>query len=436
MTGMSAGTTGHASPEGPTSADDQQSEPQEPPSQPIEIDDLALVHAQARHRAEGGNLTGARTLMEDAIAVAEHRLGRDDPRLAPLMVDLATIARNLGNLTEARAQLRRAYSIVVATAGPEHATSLSIEGRLAAITHRLGEPTEAYDWHLAEAGMRVLGPDHPAVRGAKQRLAKAPSIPDHVPKDDLPPTPGSVSVGLEDDPHIEPGFAPTVADRSSDPPTYSSPGYESAQGYTGGPEAADARYAPTDYPGVYQRNADDAPPSYEDTYGQDPEPWREPEMPTIRSYRRRGNVGGVALVASLGAAILIAAIVIAMQVFGPSQPSTPVAGATSAGPSSAAPSEAAAAAPGDVRIRVDGGSATLTWTDPSEGTVAFIVAGAREGEAFKAIASVPAGRTTLVLYGLNIGYNYCFTVSAIWAPEVITPSIRTCTSRLSTPPAS
>jgi hypothetical protein len=431
MTGMSAGTTGHASPEGPTSADDQQSEPQEPPSQPIEIDDLALVHAQARHRAEGGDLTGARTLMEDAIAVAEHRLGRDDPRLAPLMVDLATIARNLGNLTEARAQLRRAYAIVVATAGPEHATSLSIEGRLAAITHRLGEPTEAYDWHLAEAGMRVLGPDHPAVRGAKQRLAAAPSIPDQAPMDDPLPAPGSVSIGLEDDPHIEPGFAPTLADRSSDPPTYSSPGYESAQGYNGDLGTADARYAPTDYPGVYQRNADDAPPSYEDTYGQDQEPWREPEMPTIRPYRRRGNVGGVALVASLGAAILIAAIVIAMQVFGPTEPSAPAAG-----PASAAPSEAAALAPGDVRIRDDGGSVTLTWTDPSEGTVAFIVAGAREGEAFKALESVPAGRTMLVLYGLNVGHNYCFTVSAIWAPEVITPSIRTCTSRLSTAPTS
>src|SRR4030095_11258386 len=106
---------------------------------------------------DAGALTGAGTLMEDATAVAEHRLGRDHPRLAPLMVDLATIARNLGNLTEARNQLRRAYGIIVASAGPEHATAISIEGRLAAVTYRLGEPTEAYDWHLADAGRRVLG---------------------------------------------------------------------------------------------------------------------------------------------------------------------------------------------------------------------------------------------------------------------------------------
>ena len=431
MTGMPAEATGQASAEGPTSVDDQQ-------GKPIEIDDLALAHAQARHRAEAGDLTGSRTLMEDAIAVAEHRLGRDNPRLAPLMVDLATIARNLGNLTEARAQLRRAYAIVVASAGPEHATSLSIEGRLAAVTSRLGEPTEAYDWHLADVGLRVLGPEHPAVRGAKQRLANAPSIPDPMPMDDPLPTPGSVTLGLEDDLPIEPGLAPTFADsRRSDPPTYTVPGYPGTvyrePAYDGGYEDIDAQYAPTEYPGVYQRTTDDAPPPHE-------EPWLEPELPTVRPYRRRGNVGGVALVASLGAAILIAAIVIAMQVFAPAQPaaqpSAPVASGSATAPSpSVAASEPAAGAPTDVTIKDDGGSVTLTWTDPSEGTVSFIVAGARDGEAFKAFESVPAGRTTLVIYGLNVGYNYCFTISAIWAPEVITPSIRTCTSRLSTPRA-
>jgi hypothetical protein len=134
-------------------------------------DELAAAHVQARQQAEAGDLTGARTVIEDALTIGEVRLGRDDPRLVPLMVDLATLARKLGNLTEARNQLRRAYAIIVATAGPEHATSLSIEGRLAAVIYRLGEPTEAYDWHLADAGRRVLGTEHPAVRGAQQRLA-------------------------------------------------------------------------------------------------------------------------------------------------------------------------------------------------------------------------------------------------------------------------
>jgi hypothetical protein len=371
----------------------------------VEIDDLSLAHAQARHRAEAGDLTGSRTLMEDALAVAEQRLGRDDPRLGPLMVDLATIARNLGNLTEARAQLRRAYAIIVASAGPEHATSLSIEGRLAAVTFRLGEPTEAYDWHLADVGLRVLGPDHPAVRGAKLRLANAP---DPGPQMPPVPAPGSMTLGFEDDLDHEPGLAPTIAGYGrGDPPTYTVP----------------SSYEATDYPGVYQRQAgDDAPvvaPAEAD-------PWFDPELPTVRPYRRRGHVGGVALVASLGAAILIAAVVIAVQVFAPGPDPT---GAPS--PATVAPTTATGA-PTEVTIKDDGGSVVLTWADPSDGTVAFVVSGARDGEAFTALESVPPGRTTSVIYGLNAGYNWCFTISAIWAPEVITPSIRTCTNRLPT----
>ena len=92
------------------------------------------------------------------------------------MVDLATIARHVGNLTEAQNQLRRAYAIVVSSAGPEHPTALSIEGRLAAVSYRLGEPTDAYDWHIADVGPRVLGADHPAVRGAQQRLDQGPDL--------------------------------------------------------------------------------------------------------------------------------------------------------------------------------------------------------------------------------------------------------------------
>src|SRR5262249_28334617 len=127
-----------------------------------------------RQRAESGDLTGARTLLEEALAAGELHHGRDHPQLASLMVDLATIARNVGNLTEAQNQLRRAYGIVVTAVGPEHGTSLSIEGRLAAVNYRLGEPTEAYDWHIVEVGARVLGAEHPAVRGAQQRLAATP----------------------------------------------------------------------------------------------------------------------------------------------------------------------------------------------------------------------------------------------------------------------
>ena len=254
----------------------------------MEIDDLALAHAQARNRAEAGDLTGSRTLMEDALAVAEQRLGRDNPRLAPLMVDLATIARNLGNLTEAQSQLRRAYAIIVASAGPEHATSLSIEGRLAAVTYRLGEPTEAYDWHLADVGLRVLGADHPAVRGAKQRLANAPRHPQPPPRRCRRPARSrSASRTTEDDlDDVEPGLAPTIAGPAPARPA-------DVHRPRGVRRPTYPRYVPTDYPGVYQRQAGEEPPDEAD-------PWPEPELPTIaavpppgqRRRRRAGRVAG------------------------------------------------------------------------------------------------------------------------------------------------
>jgi hypothetical protein len=45
------------------------------------------------------------------------------------------------------------------------------------------------------------------------------------------------------------------------------------------------------------------------------------------------------------------------------------------------------------------------------------------------------GRTTSTIYGLNIRYDYCFTVAAVWSADVIAPSIQTCTNRLPPPSA-
>jgi hypothetical protein len=107
-----------------------------------------------------------------------------------------------------------------------------------------------------------------------------------------------------------------------------------------------------------------------------------------------------------------------------------------ANPLPTAATAAAAKAPTRVLLTDDGGSVTLNWDDPSAGKVPFIVSGAREGHALRAMASVPAGHTTSTVHGLNIDYDYCFTVSAVWSADSIQPSIRTCTFRLSTTSAS
>jgi len=410
MTSMSA-TAGPGHP--PTPGDPETVEPSE------DTEALAAAHTQARLRAEAGDLTGARTLLEDALASGEVRLGHDHPRLAPLMVDLATIARGLGNLTEALSQLRRAYAIIAAAGGPEHATALSIEGRLAAVMYRLGEPTEAYDWHLADVGARVLGSDHPAIKGAQQRIANTPIHPITPAEPYLPPAaaPDPVPGAWPAD---EPGLAPTFAPNDL---TAVSP--------------EEVLYAQTS-PGVYQRQprpvADVRRPESVYVIAAPPrdfeaEPvWTESAPAAPSPTRRRGHGGGLALVGGLGAAALLAAIVLGFQLFHP-PPGEPRPGQTP----SAQPSPVdSTPAPTGLNLVDAGGSVTLTWHDPSGGRVPFIVAGGRDGTASTPLDSVAAGRASSTIYGLNINFDYCFTVAAVWSSEVISTSVRTCTHRLST----
>jgi len=451
---------------------------------------LAKAHAQARRQAEAGDLSGARTVLEDALSAGELRLGRDHPSLAPLMVDLATIAREVGNLTEAQAQMRRAYGIVVTTTGPEHASALSLEARLATITHRLGEPTDAYDWHLVDAGARVLGSDHAAVRGAQHRLSGGPRTPpppqpsapiptitgaSPVPGESPPASPASSPVSL-----APPGYArPTPANPADSPPAsgeeghgepaYGEDGYaEPAYGEDGYAEPAygedgyaEPGYAPTyapspRAPGVYDRR-----PDADGVYvvpaprpRQTIEVW-VPEGPASLPGSRRARGGGVALVASLATAALVAGAVVAIQALTPrsagQSPATAGAAATTAAtPAAMTPSPTTplsetppttpaptvppiiALAPSQVVLKDNGGSVTLSWRDPAGGAIPFIVAGGRLGTPPGPLETVPAGRTTSTIYGLSSRFNYCFTINAVYSTDVVASSMRTCTRRLST----
>ncbi|HEY7225130.1 MAG TPA: tetratricopeptide repeat protein [Micromonosporaceae bacterium] len=346
----------------------------EPPAE--DEPDFATDRTLARGRAEAGDLNGARTVIEEALAAGELQLGHDDPGLVPLMVDLATYARRLGNLTEARNQLRRAHTLSVAASGLEHPTSLAVQGRLAAVESRLGEPTAAADQHLVDTGARVLGAEHPAVRGAAQRLAHA---------GDLAPATPSIT-------------------RASTAPSTTAPGVAA-------PTAAMPVVAPDPLP----------PPLEGDIWVP------TPEEPTVRV--RRAGRGGLALVAALGAVVLVGAVVAALQLFepggGPSAPD-PVTGQ---GGTTTPAAVLTSPAPYALTVADDGGTVILTWVDPSGGQVPFVVSGAREGNAPLAIQSVPAGQTRVTIYGLNVNYDYCFTVAAVWSSDLVRESIRTCTHR-------
>ncbi|MBX7266211.1 fibronectin type III domain-containing protein [Micromonospora sp. Llam7] len=90
--------------------------------------------------------------------------------------------------------------------------------------------------------------------------------------------------------------------------------------------------------------------------------------------------------------------------------------------------------PGDLAMRDDTNTITLTWTDPSDGVVPFVVAGGRVGQPLGMMATVDPGRTSHTVNGLNSRVDYCFAVLAVYDTDRFATSGQVCTSREPTTP--
>ncbi|WP_439117065.1 fibronectin type III domain-containing protein [Micromonospora lupini] len=130
---------------------------------------------------------------------------------------------------------------------------------------------------------------------------------------------------------------------------------------------------------------------------------------------------GVALVAVVG----LGAVVLNRDDAPPPPGATVVATPSASGPP-----------PGDLKLRDDLVTITLTWTDPSGGAVPFMVAGGRAGLALGVMATVEPGRTSHTVNGLSSRVDYCFTVLAVYSTDSFATSGQVCTNReRSTPPS-
>ncbi|MBF9127515.1 fibronectin type III domain-containing protein, partial [Plantactinospora sp. S1510] len=85
--------------------------------------------------------------------------------------------------------------------------------------------------------------------------------------------------------------------------------------------------------------------------------------------------------------------------------------------------------PTNVKLLDEGAAITITWTDPSGGTVPFIVAGARANQETKAMGTPGVGETTYKVNALNPRLDYCFTVLAVYSTNEYAPSDLVCTNR-------
>jgi hypothetical protein len=135
---------------------------------------------------------------------------------------------------------------------------------------------------------------------------------------------------------------------------------------------------------------------------------------------RPGRRGWWIVLSVVLAAVVVAGAALAVVAL-TGRPAPPDAGTASSTPQPSAPR--------DVKLRDDGVAVTLTWTDPTSGTVPFLIAEGRVGDQLRALQPLPAGQTAYTLNGLNPTLDYCFAVVATYNTNVVATSDPVCTDR-------
>ncbi|MFG1745797.1 hypothetical protein ACGFJ4_16665 [Micromonospora chalcea] len=143
----------------------------------------------------------------------------------------------------------------------------------------------------------------------------------------------------------------------------------------------------------------------------------EPERPG-RNRTVLALVAGGAVLAVV-AAVGVGVVLLNREAAAPA----PVPASGSASPKVAGPP------PGDLQLRDDTTTVTVTWTDPTNGGVPFVVAGGRAGQKLGVMATVDAGQTRYTVNGLSAKLDYCFTVLAVYATDSYSTSGQVCTDR-------
>jgi len=86
-------------------------------------------------------------------------------------------------------------------------------------------------------------------------------------------------------------------------------------------------------------------------------------------------------------------------------------------------------APREVRLVDNGTSVTLTWKDPTSGTVQFVIRGQPLQGSPLPLRNAGAGTTTITYAGLVRTTNYCFVVVAVYTTNNVAPAPAVCTTR-------
>ncbi|MDG4786486.1 tetratricopeptide repeat protein [Micromonospora sp. WMMD1102] len=421
---------------------------------------LTAVQARARALRDGGDDPGARRLLAQALEAARPAYGKDHPEVLGTVQVLARWQREADDPAAARRLLEEAILDGQRRWGDADPLMLALSFELGAVAEELGNRHEARRnfGRVASLGPGVLGDDHWQVRAARDYLGEAPggaaepAAPLSAPPAQLSAPPAQLSAPpaqLSAPPFTPQSAPPFTPPRSAPPamPSQSAPPFtppQSAPPAGGGlfqSAATSGAYAPAvEVPG---RPAEPPPSSYapgaeraSSTYppysaqsgGQVepypvvmPTPTAAAPAPVAEPNRGRGSTVAAAIAA---AAAVVAAIVVVVAVV------LDKSGSPEQGPTDErAEPVVAGEPPTDVKLRDEGTAITISWTDPSGGTVPFVVAGARAGQQTKPMMTLSPGETTYKVNAVNPKLDYCFSVLAVYSTNEFAPSDLACTKR-------
>lgn len=419
---------------------------------------LAIAHQLATVYRQSGDPSAARRVLEETFAAGRWKLGDADPLMLSISFDLGIVAEELGNRHEARKAFGRVAELGPPVLGDDHwavrraqtylhANGDTATGGTAPTSPAPGDttpdstaPGSEVTSNTIEAGnaagadgTRADAPDlqrspplqggppegssdvpttapegwpmTPAQRaeaGPTQRTTTGPALPtpaEPAPTRPVQPTPTGPVQAAPTEP-----LWPIPADPARRTPAAQLPAQQAAEGELVGRSAALTPHSA-------------APPTFPLTGVHFPEP-RE------RS-RGRGPMILAAIAAMVAALAAVAALVLVLVV--PKTEKAPQRPVEDRPPG--APTLGGGRAPEDVRLQDSGSTVELSWTDPTTGSVSFLVTGGHPGELLKPMGQIGPGRTSLKLQGLNSGLDYCFAVVAVYSISEFSSSPQVCTNR-------
>ncbi|MEH1128201.1 fibronectin type III domain-containing protein [Micromonospora sp. CPCC 206061] len=346
---------------------------------------LAAAQQKAHELRDAGDLNTGRLMLDHALETYKPGLGDDHPEVLATAQVLAGLHREAGDSAAARRVLEEAYAAGQLRYGDGDPLMLAISFDLGGVAEELGNRHEARRafGRVASGGPAVLGDDHWMVRAAREYLGDAPQSAEFTVPSEPIHNPPSIT-------HLQLFQSPAPPQPQPVPQPVAPPQYQSA-------------------PPQYQS----APPQYQSA------------PPPPRPQRRVRASTVAAMIAS--AAAVLAAGFVGIQVFLDNNGGTPRAEQTEGPKLGGDP-------PTELRLRDEGSAITITWKDPSDGAVPFIVAGAQAGKPHRAMANVSPGETSYTVNGLNARLGYCFTVVAYYSTDTFATSGQVCTDRSSPTP--